>query len=80
MKNRLDEAELELHLAEISLTSAKENLRVSRRQYEVGAESLSDHLEAQVLWQQAETALVEARISRFLRSLEYRKSVGRVVG
>lgn len=80
MKNRLDEAELELHLAEISLTSASENLRVSRRQYEVGAESLSDHLEAQVLWQQAETALVEARISRFLRSLEYRKSVGRVVG
>ena len=48
--NNLDEARLESTIAERSLQQAEENMRVSRSQYDVGLETLSDHLEAQALW------------------------------
>ena len=63
---------------ERSVASATENLRVSSRQYEAGVETLSDYLEAQVLWQRANQTLVETRINRFLRWIEYRKATGAV--
>ena len=47
--NNLDEAKLESELADRSLRQAEENRRVSKSQYEVGLETLSDHLEAQAL-------------------------------
>ena len=74
--NNLDEAQLEIRLAESSLAAADENLRLSRRQYEAGVETLSDHLEAQAMWQQAHRTEVEARIDGYLRWLEYRKAAG----
>ena len=74
--NSLDEAQLEIRLAESSLAAADENLRLSRRQYEAGVETLSDHLEAQAMWQQAHRTEVEARIDGYLRWLEYRKAAG----
>jgi len=74
--NNLDEAQLEIRLAESSLAAADENLRLSRRQYEAGVETLSDHLEAQAMWQQAHRTEVEARIDGYLRWLEYRKARG----
>lgn len=76
--NKLDEAALEYSLAGRSVASAAENLRVSGRQFEAGVETLSDYLEAQVLWRQANQTLVEARINRFLRWVEYRKAIGAV--
>ncbi len=76
--NDLDEALLERRLAESSVVSAEENLRASRLQYEKGAESLSDHLEAQTLWLQARQTWVETRIDCYLRWLEYRKAIGRI--
>ncbi len=76
--NNLDEAGLELRLAELAVVSANENLRVSRKQYEASVELLSDYLEAQLLWQQAEQGLVDARIGCFLRLIEYRKATGNI--
>ena len=52
--NNLDEARLESELSDRSLQQAEENMRVSKKQYEVGLETLSDYLEAQTLWQQAQ--------------------------
>lgn len=76
--NNLDEAYLEKKLAESSVVSAEENLRTSRLQYEKGVETLSDHLEAQTLWQQARQTQVEARINCYLKWLEYQKATGRI--
>lgn len=76
--NTLDEAFLERDLAESSVTSAEENLRTSRLQYEKGVELLSDYLEAQTLWQQARQTQVDARINCFLRWLEYQKTTGNI--
>ena len=74
--NNLEEAAYELRLAESSSVSASENLRVSSSQYAVGKESLSDHLEAQTLWLQAEQMLIDAKINSFLRLLDYKKKSG----
>lgn len=74
--NDLDEAQLEIRLAESSLAAADENLRTSRHQYDAGLETLSDHLEAQAMWQQAHRTQVEARVNGYLRWLEYRKAAG----
>lgn len=76
--NNLDEAALELRLAEKATASAVENLRVSSSQYKVGTETLSDHLEAQALWLQAQQTLIDARINRFLRWMEYNKAIGKI--
>lgn len=75
--NKLEESALEQTLAERGVASAAENLRVSSRQYEVGVETLSNLLEAQTLWQEAKQTLIDARINRFLRWIEYCKATGR---
>lgn len=76
--NNLDEAFLERKLAESSVGSAEENLRTSRLQYEKGVELISDYLEAQTLWQQAQQTSVNARINCYLKWLEYKKTVGKI--
>lgn len=74
--NNLDEARLESELADRSLQQAEENMRVSKSQYEVGLESLSDHLEAQALWQQAYEQKVDAHFQLYLSYIAYRKAAG----
>ncbi|MDO4949274.1 MAG: TolC family protein [Bacteroidales bacterium] len=76
--NNLDEAELELQLANSSVDSAKESLRVSKRQYEAGLETLSDFLETQTLWRQAVQTQIEARVNRYMCFLEYQKASGSI--
>lgn len=75
-KNNLDEALLELRLAEATVTAADENLRAGEARYKVGMEPLSDLLEAQAMWRQARQTQVEARINCYLRWLECRKAIG----
>lgn len=74
--NNLDEAQLESELSDRSLQQAEENMRVSRSQYEVGLETLSDHLEAQALWQQAYETQVDARFQLYLKYIAYLKAAG----
>lgn len=74
--NNLDEAKLECELADRSLAQAEENMRVSRSQFDVGLETLSDHLEAQVLWQQAYETTVDAHYQLYLNYVKYRKAAG----
>lgn len=72
--NNLDEAQLESTIAERSLQQAEENMRVSRSQYDVGLETLSDHLEAQAMWQQAYETHVDARFRLYLNYVAYLKA------
>lgn len=76
--NNLDEAEMECELAGRSLEQAEENMRVSRSQFDVGLETLSDHLEAQALWQQAYETAVDARYRLYLNHVKYRKAAGKL--
>lgn len=74
--NNLDEARLECELSNRALEQAEENMKVSKSQYEVGLENLSDHLEAQALWQQAYETKVDAHFQLYLSYIEYLKASG----
>ena len=76
--NNLDEAFLEVELAQSSVTAADENLRSSTKFYQAGMESLSDNLESQTLWLQAHATLIDAQISLFLRHIEYLRAIGQL--
>jgi outer membrane protein TolC len=76
--NNLDEAKLEAALADRSLEQADENRRISKGEYEAGLEPLSDHLEAQALWQQAYETKVDAHFQLYLCYVKYLKAVGRL--
>ncbi len=74
--DNLDEAEMECRIADRSLEQAEENRKVSGSQYAVGLESLSDHLEAQALWQQAYETKVNAHYQLYLSYVKYKKAAG----
>lgn len=74
--NNLDEAKLESELSDHALQQAEENMRVSKSQYEAGLETLSDHLEAQALWQQAYETQVDAHFQLYLNQVKYLKAAG----
>ena len=76
--NNLDEARLEVSLAEKNFAQNEENLRASRSSYNLGTESLSDLLEAQTLWQQSYAKLANARASLFVAATKYRKAAGQL--
>lgn len=77
--NNLDEAQLEAALSDRSLQQAKENLRVSQKEYEAGLETLSDHLEAQALWQQAYATQVDTHFQLYLQYVKYQKAAGKLI-
>lgn len=72
----VSEARTACELAETALTQAEENRRLSAHQFAQGMETLSDHLEAQLLWQQAWQAKVEAHFNLYLQYVAYRKANG----
>lgn len=76
--NDFDEASLELQLAETTIRSADENLRISKLRYEAGSETLSDYLESQALWQSAHERCITARVTLYLRWLELRRTLGQL--
>lgn len=75
--NNLDEARLELEMTGRALSQAEENLRIARKSYNAGMESLSDLLEAQTLYQQALARRADARFQLSLSLARYRKATGR---
>ncbi len=77
--NNLDEARLESELSDRSLAQAEENMRISKGQFDVGLETLSDHLESQALWQQAYETKVDAHFQLYLSYVEYLKASGKLI-
>lgn len=77
--NNLDEARLECELAEKALGQAEINMQLSHKQYLAGTETLSDYLEAQLLWQQAYQTRIDANFRHYLSSVGYLKAAGRLV-
>lgn len=74
--NNLQEAHTELAMTSKSLEQATENMKMSKQQYEVGMETLTDYLEAQTLWQQAYANNVEAKCQLRLSQTKYMKAAG----
>ena len=53
-------------------------MKVSGKQYEVGLETLSDYLEAQMLWQQAYQTRVDAHFQLYVNYIAYLKAAGQL--
>lgn len=75
-KNIFDEAQTEVCLCQTALEQAAENMRLSKQQYEVGFEPLSDYLETQASWQQCSANLVNARCQMQLAQVRLLKAAG----
>lgn len=78
LANELDECLLETELNREALAAAEENLRLSESAYNVGMETLSDHMVAQTMWQHAYAQLVNSRHQAVLKSIEWKKAAGRL--
>ena len=76
LANEVEEARLELVMRQQNLEQCAENLRVSRKSYSVGYETLSDLLEAQLLWQKAYAELVETKYLLNIKAVKWRKTAG----
>lgn len=74
----LSESIMEIDITRKSLEQAEENMKMSKQQYEVGYEPLSDYLEAQSLWQQAYANHVDARCQLIVAYSKYLKAIGRL--
>jgi outer membrane protein TolC len=83
METTLARQAVEESLAEIALTrraleQAEENLKVSGDQYELGLETISDHLAARALCLKAHADLVEARAKFHLNETRYLKATNKL--
>ena len=76
--NNLSEAITEVDITAKALEQAEENMKMSKRQYEVGYEPLSDYLEAQAMWQQAYANKVDARCQLIIAHTKYLKASGKL--
>lgn len=76
--NLLDESWLEVQLTSTSLKQAEQNLIDSRNRFEVGNETLADHLEAQSLWRNASADYVKALAALRLAETGYLRSIGKL--
>ncbi|MFO7658254.1 MAG: TolC family protein [Bacteroidales bacterium] len=63
-------------LSEAALAEADENLRVSRNNYELGRELMTDLLIAQTQWQEAYSDLIDAKTDYRLKETIYLKASG----
>ena len=64
--------------AVIGNQQADENLRVMRNKYDNGMATMTDLLEAQALWQQARSNLIEAQTQYKISETRYLKAIGRL--
>lgn len=77
--NNLDEARLEVSLAEQSQESAHATMLICRKQFDAGVEPLAGYLEAQATWQKAYEAQVDAHFQLYLASVNYLRTTGQLV-
>ena len=76
--NEIDESRLEVDMTNEALIQATENLNISTEQFEVGLETLTDHMEAQTLWQRAWAQNVESKAQLRLNETSYLKASGQL--
>ena len=74
--NNLEEAKKEVNLTNSAFDQAEENMRLSKQQYEVGFETLSDYLEAQAIWQSSYANKIDAICQLNLAWVKYQKARG----
>ena len=75
-RNNMEEAKKVSKLCASALEQAEVNMKLSKQQYEVGMETLSDYLEAQALWQNCYASKVDANCQENLAISKYLRAKG----
>lgn len=75
----LKDAVTRLTMTEKALEQAKENLKESKDNYEVGMETLANYLEGQAQWQKALSDNIDAKSDVKLSVTQYLKTIGKLV-
>ena len=75
-RNSVVEAQQQLTIAQRSIQQAEENLRLNRNYYRTGTCTMSNLLEAQMLYQQALDKHTDAYAELQNKLIEYRQSIG----
>jgi len=73
---QLNESVKKVQMAEENLKQAEENLKVTRNAFDEGKLKTSDVLEAQTLWQNAYSDLIDARMEYRLNITNLKKVTG----
>ena len=74
----LQDAQTRVDMARNALAQAKENLKLSTDQYQVGMENLTFLLEAQAQWQEAWSQWIDAKAMLHLGESVYLKAIGKL--
>jgi outer membrane protein len=72
----LNQAARKIELSGASLQQAEENLRLSNDRFKAGTVTGQDVLEAQTLWAQANSNIIDARIEYKVSEAVYKKAIG----
>lgn len=75
----IKDAQTRVEMCRNALIQAKENVRVTTDQYQVGLENLTNLLEAQAQWQEAWSQWIDSKTMLQLSETKYLKSIGRLV-
>ncbi|TDE08707.1 TolC family protein [Dyadobacter psychrotolerans] len=73
---QLNQAAKKIELSGASLQQAEENLRLSNDRFKAGTVTGQDVLEAQTLWAQANSNIIDARIEYKVSEAVYKKAIG----
>lgn len=74
----IQDAQTRVVMTQNALLQARENLKISNDQYQVGLESITNLLEAQAQWQQAWSQWIDAKAMLHLSELQYLKTIGKL--
>ena len=64
----------------LSVDQASENLKLATDRFQAGTIVAKDVQEAQVIWQQAYSNLIDAKVEYKINEVLYRKSIGELKG
>ena len=73
---KVNEAQKKLAMAQSNVANADENLRMANLAFKEGTASHTTVMEAQTAWQQAQSQLIDAKISVKLSEVELQKALG----
>ena len=76
----LNQAAKNVRLSLLSLAQANENLKLTNDRFKAGTNVGKDVQEAQVLWEEAYSSLIDAKIEYKVNEVLYRKSIGELKG
>jgi outer membrane protein TolC len=75
--NGVEESWEEYAIALKSIEQAQENLRIYKNCYDAGTSTMTDLLQAQLLYQQAMDKKTEAYSAYMMKVLEYNQAIGK---